>query len=107
MSKYCIKFGYIDTLTVMAPGECIVSGTAFQMPAFIRISQVSPETRPRSENVVLVGDNGLFNHEKVKKETTQQNCFDLREKKSHGLFTTLKNHGIISVRKNLMECKYA
>ncbi len=50
----------LDFITIMAPGECIVSGTAFQMPAFIRISQVSLETRPRSENVVLVGDNGLF-----------------------------------------------
>lgn len=58
----------LDFITIMAPGECIVSGTAFQMPAFIRISQVEPEKRPKSEDVKLVGEKGLFNRKSSKKD---------------------------------------
>lgn len=50
----------LDFITVLAPGECIVSGTAFQMPSFIYVNQVEKALRPNSENVVLVGDNGLL-----------------------------------------------
>ena len=50
----------LDFITILAPGECIVSGTAFQMPTFIYVNQVKKERRPNSENVILVGENGLF-----------------------------------------------
>ena len=53
--------GSLDFITILAPGECIVSGTAFQMPTFLYVQQVSKERRPNSENVVLIGKNGLFN----------------------------------------------
>ena len=58
----------LDFITILAPGECIVSGTAFQMPAFIYVHQVDEEQRPKSEDVVLTGEDGLF----VKKETPDQ-----------------------------------
>lgn len=51
----------LDFITVLAPGECIVSGTAFQMPSFIYVPQVRKEYRPNSENVILVGEDGIFN----------------------------------------------
>lgn len=50
----------MDFLTVMAPGECIISGTAIQMPSFVRVDQVDSKYRPHSENVVLFGDGGLL-----------------------------------------------
>lgn len=50
----------LDFLTVMAAGECVVSGTAFQMPSFIYVDQVNNEFRPQSENVILYGQNGLL-----------------------------------------------
>ena len=58
----------LDFITILAPGECIVSGTAFQMPAFIYVHQVNEEQRPKSEDVVLTGKDGLF----AKKETLDQ-----------------------------------
>ena len=56
-----MDYASIDFITILAPGECIVSGTAFQMPTFLYVKQVSKESRPNSENVVLIGENGLFN----------------------------------------------
>lgn len=50
----------MDFLTVMAPGECIISGTAIQMPSFVRVDQVDSIYRPHSENVILFGYNGLL-----------------------------------------------
>ncbi|MCL2521230.1 MAG: ATP-binding protein [Erysipelotrichales bacterium] len=55
----------LDFLTVMAPGECIVSGTAFQMPNFLYVNQVDKKYRPNSENVKLSGDNGLFSKQRI------------------------------------------
>lgn len=55
--------GSMDFLTVLAPGECIVSGTAFQMPSFIYVKQVMKDNRPNSENVELIGECGLFDKE--------------------------------------------
>lgn len=52
----------LDFITVLAPGECIVSGTAFQMPSFIYVPQVKREFRPNSENVILLGEDGIFNN---------------------------------------------
>jgi hypothetical protein len=52
----------LDFLTVLAPGECIVSGTAFQMPNFVYVQQVDSVNRPQSENVKLFtpDNDGLF-----------------------------------------------
>lgn len=55
----------LDFLTVLAPGECIVSGTAFQMPNFVYVHQVNEGNRPQSENVKLFtkDKSGLFQRE--------------------------------------------
>ena len=50
----------LDFITILAPGECIVSGTAFQMPSFIYVEQVERKNRPQSDNVPLTGSGGLF-----------------------------------------------
>lgn len=50
----------LNFITVLSPGECIVSGTAFQMPSFIYVKQVEKKYRPNSENVLLIGKDGLF-----------------------------------------------
>lgn len=50
----------MDSLTVLGPGECIVSGTGVNMPFFIKIDRLSDKLRPNSENVVLIGDEGIF-----------------------------------------------
>ncbi len=55
----------MDFVTILSPGECIVSGTAFQMPAFVYIPQLEEQKRPKSENVILFGDNGLLQREET------------------------------------------
>lgn len=50
----------MDSLTVLGPGECVVSGTGVKMPCFIKVDQLPKTNRPNSENVVLFGDNGIF-----------------------------------------------
>lgn len=50
----------MNSLTVLGPGECIVSGTGVNMPCFVKVEQLDPTRRPNSENVVLFGKNGIF-----------------------------------------------
>ena len=50
----------LDFMTVLAPGECIISGTAFVMPTFVYVNQVDSNSRPLSGNVDLIGDKGIF-----------------------------------------------
>lgn len=50
----------MDFVTILSPGECVVSGTAFQMPTFVYISQLEIGKRPKSENVILFGTDGLL-----------------------------------------------
>lgn len=53
----------IDSLTVLGPGECIVSGQCTKMPCFIKVDQLNNDQRPNSENVVLFGKDGIFENE--------------------------------------------
>lgn len=55
----------LDFITVLAPGECIVSGTAFQLPTFVYVDQVNDINRPNSENVKLAGNNSLFSRDLI------------------------------------------
>lgn len=48
----------MNFVTILSPGECIVSGTAFQMPTFVYILQLEVDKRPKSENVILFGKDG-------------------------------------------------
>lgn len=50
----------MNTLTVLGPGECIVSGTAVKMPCFVHMDQLEKEYRPSSENVKLFGEAGIL-----------------------------------------------
>lgn len=53
----------MDALTVLGPGECIVSGTGVNMPCFVKIKQLEDKYRPHSENVKLFGKDGIFTQE--------------------------------------------
>ena len=63
MDEHALNF-----ITILAPGECIVSGTAFQMPSFIYVQQVEKAKRPLSENAPLTGEKGLFSIPSKKSE---------------------------------------
>lgn len=53
----------MNALTVLGPGECVVSGTGVNMPCFVKVHQLNKKFRPKSENVVLFGFNGIFHTE--------------------------------------------
>ena len=53
----------MDALTVLGPGECIVSGTGVNMPCFVKVKQLENRYRPHSENVKLFGKGGIFNEQ--------------------------------------------
>lgn len=44
----------LNFLTILAPGECILSGTSLSMPIFIQIEELDNETKPNSNNVILL-----------------------------------------------------
>lgn len=50
----------MNMLTVLGPGECVLSGTCVNMPLFMKVDQVKAEYRPNSDNVVLIGKNGIL-----------------------------------------------
>lgn len=50
----------LNFLTILAPGECILSGTSLSMPIFIQIEELDNETKPNSNNVVLFGRDGII-----------------------------------------------
>lgn len=50
----------MNALTVLGPGECVVSGTGINMPCFVKVHQLEKTYRPNSENVVLFGENGIL-----------------------------------------------
>lgn len=50
----------MDALTVLGPGECVISGTGVNMPCFVKVDQLASKYRPNSENVRLFGENGIF-----------------------------------------------
>lgn len=52
----------MNALTVLGPGECVVSGTGVNMPCFVKVHQLDKEYRPNSENVILLGTNGILQY---------------------------------------------
>ena len=50
----------MNALTVLGPGECVVSGTGVNMPCFIKVHQLAADLRPSSDNVRLFGEGGIF-----------------------------------------------
>lgn len=43
-----------NQISNLAPGQCIITGTSFEMPLLIQVSKLSKEKSPASENVDLV-----------------------------------------------------
>jgi hypothetical protein len=43
-----------DQIPVLAPGQCIITGTSFEMPILIQVEKLSKEKSPTSENANLV-----------------------------------------------------
>ena len=50
----------LNFLTILAPGECILSGTSLSMPIFIQIEELDNETKLNSNNVILFGRDGII-----------------------------------------------
>ena len=50
----------LNFLTILAPGECILSGTALKMPSFIHVYELEEKTKPNSSNVILFGEKGII-----------------------------------------------
>lgn len=50
----------MNALTVLGPGECIISGTGVNMPSFVKVEQLRQENRPNSGNIKLFGEDGIF-----------------------------------------------
>jgi len=50
----------MNALTVLGPGECVVSGTGMNMPCFVKIQQLEKKYRPNSENIKLFGEGGIL-----------------------------------------------
>lgn len=51
----------LDFLTILAPGECILSGTVVKMPVFMKVHELDDGIKPNSNNVVLFGEDGILN----------------------------------------------
>lgn len=43
-----------DQIPVLAPGQCIITGTSFEMPILIQVEKLAKEKSPASENANLV-----------------------------------------------------
>ena len=50
----------LDFITVLSPGECIVSGTAVNLPQFVQVDKLS-NNGPYSSTLELIGENGILN----------------------------------------------
>lgn len=54
----------LNFLTILAPGECILSGTALKMPSFVHVYELEEKTKPNSSNVILFGESGIISKKK-------------------------------------------
>lgn len=50
----------MNALTILGPGECVVSGMGMNMPCFVKIQQLDKKHRPNSENIKLFGEGGIL-----------------------------------------------
>ena len=51
---------HLNMVTVLGPGECIVSGTATAMPEYVSVDELSENDKPNSNDIVLYGKDGIF-----------------------------------------------
>lgn len=52
----------LSLLSALGQGECIVSGPSLYMPQYVYVDELDNESKPNSSDIVLFGDNGLFNN---------------------------------------------
>lgn len=50
----------LNMITVLGPGECIISGNALYIPQYAYIDELDNEFKPNSANIKLVGDGGIL-----------------------------------------------
>ncbi|XMB67343.1 ATP-binding protein [Mycoplasmatota bacterium zrk1] len=51
----------MNMISVMGPGECVVSGPGIDIPVFMKIDKLDDKNEPLSRNVKLFGVGGIFN----------------------------------------------
>lgn len=54
----------LSMLTVLGPGECIVSGPSLHLPQYVCVEELDASSKPNSSDIVLFGENGIFNQPK-------------------------------------------
>ena len=50
----------LNMLTVLGKGECIISGTALYMPQYVYVDELNKESKPDSEDITILGENGII-----------------------------------------------
>lgn len=50
----------MSMISVLGPGECIISGPSIDNPVYTKIEKVDDDTEPKSRNVKLFGENGIL-----------------------------------------------
>jgi|LGOV01.1.fsa_nt_gb DNA helicase HerA-like ATPase len=55
----------MNMISIMGPGEAVVSGPGLDMPIFAKISKVPDLNEPFSRNVKLFGNNGIFDEKPI------------------------------------------
>lgn len=63
----------MNALTVLGPGECVISGTGVNMPCFVKVEQLDETYRPNSENVKLFGEKGILKYRKIRPPRNRRN----------------------------------
>ncbi len=54
----------MNMISIMGPGEAVLSGPGFDIPLFAKIDKVPDENEPLSRNVILFGKDGIFTNTK-------------------------------------------
>ncbi len=55
----------MNMISIMGPGEAVVSRPGLDMPIFAKISKVPDLNEPFSRNVKLFGNNGIFDEKPI------------------------------------------
>lgn len=50
----------LNMLTMLGQGECIVSGTAVYMPQYVSVDELDNNSKPNSNDVILLGNEGIL-----------------------------------------------
>lgn len=50
----------LNMLTMLGQGECIISGTALYMPQYVSVDELDNDSKPNSNDVILLGNKGIL-----------------------------------------------